>query len=145
MRPFFRLFVVLALWGGVGGFLLLQGEEKNSSAPSTLVVVWASGDPDVAHRVALMYAHGAKTAEWFEEVRLIIWGPSQRLLAGDQDLKDKIKTMREDGIMVEACIACAKSFGLVEILREELELPVEPMGAPLSAYLKDSRVSVITF
>jgi len=139
-----RLLILLAFLGWAGSFLPLQGEEEKAS-PSTLVVVWASGDPDVAHRVALMYAHGAKNAEWFEEVRLIIWGPSQRLLAGDQDLKDKIAALREDGVIVEACVACTQTFGLVEILRVELDLPVKPMGAPLSAYLKDPEVSVITF
>ena len=141
-----RLLILLAFLGWAGSSLSLQGEEeKPSPSPSALVVVWASGDPDVAHRVALMYAHGAQKANWFEEVRMIIWGPSQRLLAGDQDLKDKIAALREDGVIVEACVACAQTFGLVEILRKELDLPVKPMGAPLSAYLKDPDVSVITF
>ena len=31
-----------------------------------LAVLWTSGDPDVAERVALMYTHVAKTAEWFD-------------------------------------------------------------------------------
>ena len=112
--------------------------------PSKLVVVWSNGDADVAHRVCLMYAHAAKTNAWFSDVHLIIWGPSQRILVGDKDLKAKIARMSEDGVVIEACIACANTFGLVEELRG-LGLPVRGMGGPLTEALKDPSVSVVTF
>ncbi|MDP0489504.1 MAG: DsrE family protein [Verrucomicrobiota bacterium JB023] len=134
------LLAILLVTSFLGSSQLAAAEEQ----PTTLVVVWSSGDPDVAHRVALMYAHAAKTANWFENVRLIIWGPSQRVLVGDKDLKAKIAKMREDGVIVEACIACANSFGIAEELRE-LDLPVKGMGKPLSDYLKDPDCSVITY
>jgi hypothetical protein len=125
---------------------LQAADEQPSSAqePSKLVVLWTSGDPDVAHRVALMYTHAAKTSNWFQEVRLIVWGPSQRILVGDQDLQQKLAAMRNDGVIVEACVACANSFGIAEALRG-LELPVKPMGNPLTRYLKDPQCAVITF
>ena len=122
----------------------VQGQDTQQNAPDTLVVVWTSGDPDVAHRVALMYTHAAKRAGWFQNVRLIIWGPSQRILVGDKDLQAKIAQMREDGVVVEACIACANSFGVADQLRD-LGLPVEGMGPPLTRFLKADDVSVITF
>ena len=137
----------LALLLFLGGGVSLSAAERPASskeAPSDLVVLWTSGDPDVAHRVALMYTHAAKTMGWFEEVRLIIWGPSQRILVGDKDLQAKIVEMRTDGVIVEACIACAKSFGIVEALRQ-LDLPVKPMGKPLTSYLKNPTYAVITF
>jgi len=139
--------VCLALSLMLGGTQTLgstEGDSASASKPSSLVVLWTSGDPDVAHRVALMYTHAAKTAGWFEEVRLIVWGPSQRILVGDKDLKAKLAAMRKDGVVVEACIACAESYGIVEDLRQ-LELPVKPMGPPLTAYLKDPKYTVITF
>jgi hypothetical protein len=63
---------------------------------------------------------------------------------GDKDLKAKLAAMRKDGVVVEACIACAESYGIVEDLRQ-LELPVKPMGQPLTSYLKDPKYTVITF
>jgi hypothetical protein len=36
-----------------------------------------------------MYTHAAATNKWFGEVRLIVWGPSARLLAADKDLQAK--------------------------------------------------------
>lgn len=121
-----------------------EGNSPLVTEPNSLVVVWTSGDPDVAHRVALMYTHAAKTNGWFDEVRLIVWGPSQRILVGDKDLQAKIAKMQEDGVIVEACIACAQSFGIVEELRG-LNLPVRGMGEPLTNYLKGPEYSVITF
>ena len=143
--PFHAVWIALVLIFGVSQRQSAsENQEAMFNVPSSLVVLWTSGDPDVAHRVALMYAHGAKTAKWFEEVRVIVWGPSQRILVGDKDLKAKIADMKKDGVIVEACSACAGSFGVAEALRE-LDLPVKPMGNPLTEYLKDSKYKVITF
>jgi hypothetical protein len=117
--------------------------QESVKSKSKLAVLWTSGDPDVAHRVAFMYTHNAKKAGWFDEVTLIVWGPSQRILVGDKDLQAKVKAMQDDGILVEACIACAMSFGLVEELKA-LGISVRGMGMPLTEYLK-SDWKVLTF
>lgn len=103
--------------------------------PDRLAVLWTSGDADVAHRVAFMYAHNAKKVGWFDEVTLIVWGPSQRILVGDKDLQAEIKAMQEDGVVVEACIACAMEYGVVDQLKA-LGITVRGMGVPLTNYLK---------
>jgi len=127
----------------ISAFLQNALAQEESSAPSRLAVLWTSGDPDVAHRVAFMYTHNAKKAGWFDEVTLIVWGPSQRLLIGDKDLQKKVKEMQADGVVVEACIACAMSFGIVEELKA-VGITVNPMGLPLTNYLK-SGWKVLTF
>lgn len=119
--------------------LMAQESEKSSK----LAVLWTSGDPDVAHRVALMYTHAAKQFKWFDEVTLIVWGPSQPLLLKDKTLQDKVKAMQKDGIIVEACIACAMGYDIVEDLKK-LGIPVKGMGMPLTNYLK-SDWKVLTF
>jgi hypothetical protein len=116
---------------------------ESETATGKLAVLWTSGDPDVAHRVCFMYAHNAKKQGWFDEVRLVVWGPSQRLLAGDKDLQAVVKAMQEDGVIVEACVACAKTYGLVDTLKG-LGLEVKSMGKPLTEFLK-SDYEVITF
>ena len=111
--------------------------------PDRLFVLWTSGDPDVAHRMALMYSHAAKRFGWYDHVTLVVWGPSQRLLCADKDLKAKIKEMQGDGVQVEACIACAEMYGLVKDL-EALGLPVYGQGKPLSDAMKDPMTSVLS-
>ena len=109
-----------------------------------LMVVWTSADPEVADKVCLMYTHAAKAYGWFAEVHLVVWGPSQRLLVGDPAIQAKVRSMQEDGIVVEACVACAKKLGLVEQL-EALGVDVRGMGVPLTEALKDAETEVLTF
>lgn len=100
-----------------------------------LAILWTTGDPEVAHRACLMYAHAAHKQKWFNQVVLIVWGPSARLLAADKDIQAKIKSMMQDGMKIQACVACADSYGVSSRLRE-LGLEVKGMGAPLSDMLK---------
>jgi hypothetical protein len=120
-----------------------QAPDGDGGPPAELVVLWTSADPDVAHRVGLMYTHAAKTQRWFERVRLVVWGPSQRTLVGDKDLKAKVRSMQDDGVRLQACIACANSFGIASDL-EAIGFEVLPMGEPLTAFLKDATKAVLT-
>ena len=108
-----------------------------------LVVLWASGDRDVAEKSCLMYAHAAKRNRWFREVVLIVWGSSARLLAEDAALQEKIKSMAADGVVLEACIACSDGLGVTRELLE-LGIDVKGMGVPLTNYLK-SGCHVLTY
>jgi hypothetical protein len=110
------------------------GQEKAVSN-DRLAVLWSSGDPEVAHRVCFMYTDNAKKQKWFDEVTLIVWGPSARLLAGDKDLQAKVRTMISDGVKVQACLACTDSYGVTEQLRL-LGIDVKYMGKPLTDLLK---------
>ncbi len=110
---------------------------------SGLAVVWTSGDPEVAHRVCFMYTDNAKKQKWFDEVTLIVWGPSARLLAGDKDLQAKIKSMQDDGVKVQACLACTDSYGVTEQLHK-LGIDVKYMGRPLTDLIKGG-CNILTF
>ena len=50
--------------------------DQNAPKKTQLAIVWTSGDPDVAHRMVLMYLHASARNKWFAENRLIVWGPS---------------------------------------------------------------------
>jgi hypothetical protein len=106
-------------------------EEKTEK----LAVLWVSGDRDVAEKSCLMYTHAAKRNGWFDEVVLIVWGSSSKLLAEDEALQEKVKVMIADGVILEACIACSNGFGVTEELKA-LGIDVKGMGVPLSSYLK---------
>jgi hypothetical protein len=121
---------------------VVRGQEK-PSPESRLAIIWSSGDPEVAHRACLMYAHNAKIQKWFDQVTLIVWGPSARLLAADKDLQAKVTAMLKDGVKVQACLACADSYGVTEQLRK-LGIEVKYMGKPLTDLLKEDW-KILTF
>ena len=122
--------------------MALSAQEMESKKEK-LAVLWTSGDRDVAEKSCLMYTHAAKRNGWFDEVVLIVWGSSSRLLAEDEALQEKIKAMKADGVILEACIACSDMLGVTEELKN-LGIDVKGMGVPLTGYLK-SGYHVLTY
>ena len=110
---------------------------------NSLVVLWSSGDKEVALNMVFMYTLNAKRRTWWNDVRLIVWGPSAKLLNEDKDLQAEIRRMQEAGVVLEACKACADRYGVSEDL-EQLGIDVRYMGRPLTEYLKDGR-HIMTF
>ena len=106
-----------------------------ATSSDTLLVVWSSGDPEVAEKVCFMYAYNAKKWGWFKEVIFVVRGPSAKLLAENEDLQGGIKKMKEAGLILEACSACARMYGVQDDLKE-LEIDVKGMGTLLTKYLK---------
>lgn len=129
MSVIFLIFFTSVTWAQT------SKNQTTASPKDTLVVLWTSGDPDVAEKVALMYTHAAAKNKWFEKVILIVWGPSANLLAHNEKLQDKVKSMIADGIQVQACVVCADSYGVSDQLRAA-GIEVIGMGKPLTDYLK---------
>ncbi len=118
------------------------GQEKKAES-DTLVVLWTSGDIELAEKMVYMYVHAAKSAKWFDEVIFIVWGPSAKLLSENVNLQDRLKKMQEIGIRTEACVVCASMYGVDDDLRN-LGIDVKGMGGTLSDYLKN-RYHILTF
>lgn len=108
------------------------------SENDSLVVLWTSGDREAALNMVFMYTLNSKLKGWWDDVRLIVWGPSSELLSKDKELQEKVKEMKEAGVVLEACKACADNYGVSEDL-ENLGIDVRYMGEPLSEYLKEGR------
>lgn len=120
----------------IGLFNNTFGQNTKSAGPSdTLVVVWSSGDIEVAEKACLMYAHAAKRNKWFNEVILVVWGPSQKLFLDNKMVKEKVATMQKDGVIVQACVSCANMYGVANDLKV-CGVDVIGMGVPLTKYLK---------
>ena len=117
--------------------------EEPSVESSKLAVLWTSGDRDVALKMVFMYTLNAKKQGWFDHVQLIVWGPSSKLLSVDEELQASIAEMKDAGVELTACKACADSYGVSEQL-ESLGIEVKYMGVPLTEMLQSDWV-VTTF
>jgi len=83
-----------------------------------------------------MYAYYAKKQGWFDEVVIVVWGPSEKLLSENEMLQDYVKKMQDIGVVVEACVACARMYDVDEDL-VKIGVDVKGMGGPLTRYLKE--------
>lgn len=141
MRAMIRMFVISCVL--IMTFSLDLKAQELETKKEKLAVLWVSGDRDVAEKSCLMYTHAAKRNGWFDEVVLIVWGSSSNLLANDAALQEKVKAMKEDGVILEACISCSNMFGVSEDLKA-LGIDVKGMGVPLTEYMK-SGYHVLTY
>jgi hypothetical protein len=116
---------------------------ENTAKQEKLFVMWSSGDKEVATKMVFMYTFNAKRRGWWNDISLIVWGPSAKLVSEDKELQAKIKEMKEAGVELLACKACSDSYGVSDTL-EQLGIEVKYMGEPLTQLLKEDH-KIITF
>lgn len=121
------------LLGLLAPLAAVQGGEPAEN--DRLLVIWTSGDRDVALKMVFMYTLNARKHGWWGEVRLLIWGPSSRLLAGDAELQKELAVLKDAGVEPLACKACADGYGVSDKLAE-LGVDVKYTGAFLTEKLK---------
>ena len=111
--------------------------------PEKLFVIWSSMDREVATKMVFMYTLNAKLRGWWDDVSLIVWGPSAKLVSEDKTLQAKIKEMKDAGVELLACKACSDSYEVSESLGA-LGIEVKYMGEPLTMILKGNN-KIVTF
>ena len=120
-----------------------QKEMKEEKPADHLLIVWTSGDPDVAHKMVFMYAFNAKKNGWWENVTLLVWGPSAKLSSEDKDIQASLKKMKDQGVELLACKGCADQYGVSPKL-EELGIDVKYTGTYLTDFIKSGK-KLVTF
>lgn len=117
-------------------------ETTEISNNDKLVVVWTSGDKEVAMKMVFMYTYNAKKNGWWDDITLLVWGPSSKLLTEDKELQDYVKNMLKTGINVLACKSCADMYDVSGKL-EKIGVTVKHTGHDLTNFIKERHV--ITF
>lgn len=110
-------------------------KEYTDSGLEKLAVLWTSSDREVALKMVFMYTRNANKNDWWDVIRIIIWGPSAKLLAGDEELQVYVKEMMANGIEIVACKGCADSYGVNDSLTK-LGIEVLYIGEPFTKLLK---------
>ena len=108
-----------------------------------MAILWTSGDPEVAKKMVLIYTLNAKKNNWFKTVRLITWGPSNKLIKDDPTFQDWIKKLKEVGVELYACKWCAEQYQAADLLTQ-LGVKVIYYGKPLTKLIKDNW-KILTF
>ena len=112
--------------------------------PDRLLVIWTSGEKEVATNMAFMYALNSKLNNWWDGVTLLIWGASGKLLAEDRELQNHIAALKEADVEIIACKKCAENQGIVEKLKQMLGVQVEKVegqGEQLLVYVSKGQAT----
>lgn len=100
-----------------------------------LNILWTTTNRDTITNMILMYSTNAKQKGLWDEINVIIWGASAKLLGENTAVQAEVCEMIEKGVHVEACLSCADQFGVSETIKS-LGVETKYMGEPLTAYLK---------
>ena len=104
-------------------------------------VILSSGDREVALEVGLVYPLNAIKSSWMDEVKLIIFGPSEKIAAYDMEVRGRIDELRKAGIEVMACKWCADRMKITATL-EDARIKVVYVGPIISQMIKDGWASL---
>ena len=101
-----------------------------------LLVIIATRDIDKI-QTAVKYAAYAKTSGWMDDVEIIFFGPSEKVLASNPDLLSQVvRISRDNSLRVGAC----KSIADEEFISNKLEisgLNVFYVGEYISSQIKN--------
>ncbi len=93
-------------------------------------------DREQALEVGLIYPLNCARNKWLEEVKVIFFGPSEKLAAFDKQVQDKIKEIKGQGVEVLACKWCADRMGITPLL-EAQGITVVYVGPIISRLIRD--------
>jgi len=100
-----------------------------------LNILWTTDNKNTVFHMLVMYATNSRLNGWWQEVNLIIWGASAKLVGTDSQIQAEVLEMLNHGITIEACKACTDNLGVTDKLTE-LGVNVRYMGEVLTNYLK---------
>ncbi len=138
-----KTLLLLAVFYLMSCFFIPALSAEENSEPNKLLIIYSSADKEVFTKFAFVYAINAKKQGWWQDVTFITWGPSNKTIANDEELKEKIKQLKDAGVKLQACKWCAEQYEVDGIL-SELGVEVKYMGQPLTEMLK-SDWKVLTF
>ncbi len=107
---------------------------------SKVLVIISSGDSEKA-LTGLMYARNAMSFGWMEDVKVIFFGPSQRLLVENEQVKKAAKEMA-DQEKPFVCKFISDQDGTSEKI-QGLGLKVEYVGPVISDFIQDGYVPMV--
>lgn len=95
----------------------------------------------MALEVGLVYPLNAAKEKWMDEVKLVVFGPSEKLAAYDMEFQAKLKELNRAGIDVIACKWCADRMKITDLL-EKAGIKVVYVGPIISQLIKDGWASL---
>ncbi|MFW6041169.1 MAG: hypothetical protein ACOC85_04975 [Thermoplasmatota archaeon] len=99
-----------------------------------ILIIIASGDKDKAI-TGMAYAKNAIKRGWLEEIKVVYFGPVERLMIEDEDVRESALELSELTNPL-ACKAITEEGGFTEDI-EELGIKAEYVGSIISDHIKD--------
>jgi hypothetical protein len=103
-----------------------------------LLILWTNDNLGTSINMVLMYAENAKLQGWWEDITLLIWGSTAKLVAENPDIQNYIKNVKKADVRVIACRQCAENYNVVENI-EKQGIEVFYTGQFLTDWIKEDK------
>ncbi|MCL2790803.1 MAG: DsrE family protein [Desulfobulbus sp.] len=103
---------------------------------STLHILWLNDNPSTAEHMVFMYATNALLQGWWENVHLIVWGATTKLLCESADMQRLVQRFLDEGGQVSACKRCAENLNVLDKLKTIKGIKVYYIGERFSEIIK---------
>ncbi len=100
-----------------------------------LTILWTNADVLTSEFMVFMYAENSLKYDWWQEVEIIVWGATSKLVVENKSIQEKLLDIEKKGVKLRFCISCAQKLGLEDDIRA-LGFTLEKMGNPLTELLK---------
>jgi len=104
-------------------------------------ILWTTDNKETALHMVCLYAHNAIVKGWMDEVEVLVWGASQRLIAEDAEVRAEVEAMIRDGVKVIACLKCADTMDITAPL-QRCGIDVHYTGELLSSWINSGKTIV---
>lgn len=101
-----------------------------------LYILWTNADVITSDKMVMMYSTNSMLNQWWDNVTVIIWGATAKLVAENVLIQTKIQIAQHAGVQFSACKACADELGVADKLTD-LGIEVIYWGEGLTDILKN--------
>ena len=81
-----------------------------------LLIVWSTAEIEVAKQMVLLYSSVMLPRGYWDQAHLMIWGPSAKLLAENEELQDLVSKIKKTGVALSCCVVCSDEYDVTEKL-----------------------------
>jgi hypothetical protein len=107
---------------------------------SKLLVIISTGEAEAA-LTGLMYAHRTMSEGWLDDVKVVFFGPSERLLVKDERIAQLAQRICE-AEKPFVCKFISDQEGISEQIKD-LGLKVEYVGTVISDFIKEGYIPMV--
>ena len=106
-----------------------------------IIVIIATAEAAKA-RTGAMYALNAMKSGWLQDVKLVLFGPAERLFLEDPDFEDLVRQFMEVAKTPLACQYISDKERTSERLRD-MGLDVQYVGPPISEAIREGYLPMV--
>lgn len=101
-----------------------------------LHILWTNDNVLTAEHMLFMYAPNTLKKKLWDDVTIIIWGATSKLVSENTHIQKLIKEAQDVGVKFSACSSCAQNLGTTQALTD-LGIELKGWGEPLTEIIKN--------